>query len=223
MRRSAGATLAAVLVTAFAAAAASAGTVSGSISGPVTSASGRSFVVKTTLSPTGSSKVSVAAKTTITEQVAVQRSALRKGECATATGTKSGSSLTAFRISLVPAVKGSCGSGFGFGRRPGTRRPPAGAPRTHRFTPSASFGFAGGTITAVKGSAVTVKGTKVVVGAKTQIFETKTLPASAIRAGLCAFVFGTSSNGGKTVSAQSVALSPARSSGCGFFGRRPTR
>lgn len=223
MRHAAGATLAAGLVTAFAAPAASAGTVSGSISGPVTSASGRAFVVKTTLSPTGSSKVSVAATTTITEQVTVQRAALRKGECATAMGTKSRSSLAAFRISLAPAVKGSCSFGLGFGRRPGTRRPPTGAPRTNRFAPFANFGFAGGTITAVKGSTVTLEGSKVVVGAKTQISETKTLRASAIRTGLCAFVFGTSSNGGKTVSAQRIAISPARSSGCGFSGRRPTR
>lgn len=223
MRHVAGATFAVGLVAALAAAAASAGTVSGSISGPVTSVSARSFVVKTTLSPTGRSNVSVAATTTIREQVAVHRFALRKGDCATAMGTKSGSSLAAFRISLVPAVGGSCGSGFGFGRRPGTRRPPAGTPRTHRFTPSADFGFTSGPITAVRGSSLTVKGTRVVVGAKTQISETKTLTASAIRTGLCAFVFGTSSNRGETVSARSVALSPARSGGCGFFGRRPTR
>jgi Domain of unknown function (DUF5666) len=210
--------------------AAAATPVQGSISGPVTSVKGKTFVVKTTLSPTGSSKVSVGAKTTIHEQAAGAQADLKKGACVLAMGTKKGATVTAQRISLTDPVKGACGGGFGrFRGRGGTGNPPTGRPpsgsNNQGFSRPANFGFASGKITLVKGSTLTVKGqsgsTKVAVNAETQIGKTLTLKVSGIKAELCAFVRGTSSDKGVTVAAQDVALSKPVKRSCTFnFGRR---
>jgi hypothetical protein len=220
--------LAATLVVA---ATASAAPISGSISGPITSVSKNAFAVKTTLSPTGSSKVSVTAKTTIREQVSGTIADLSKGECVIAMGTKKGSTVIASRISLTPAVKGKCTTGFqrpGGGTRPpggGTPPPGSGTRPPSGFTPPANFGFATGLISLMKGSKITIKSTTssttVVVGSKTQISTTKTLKASEISEKLCAFVFGTSNDKGKTVAAQDVQLSKPRNGSCTFGARRP--
>jgi hypothetical protein len=216
----------AAVVTGVAAAAAP---VTGSISGPVTSVSGTTFVVKTTLSPSGKAKVKVTSKTTIQEQVAATRADLKKGACVTGMGTKKGTSVTAIRVSITPAVKGSCTSGTG--RRPGGPGGGGGlgggggAGGSGRPTPPANFGAASGMISAVKGSTVTVKGqtgtVKLVVNSKTQIGKTVTLTASTIEKSMCAFVLGTSTDKGLTVTAQNVNLSKPRSGSCTFG--RPTR
>lgn len=227
--------LAATLVVATTA---SAAPISGSISGPITSVSKNAFAVKTTLSPTGSSKVTVTAKTSIREQVSGTTADLSKGECVTAMGTKKGSTVIASRISLTPAVKGKCTTGFqrpgggarppGGGARPpgGGTPPPGGGTRPPSgFTPPANFGFATGLISLMKGSKITIKSTTssttVVVGSKTQISTTKTLKASEISEKLCAFVYGTSNDKGKTVAAQDVQLSKPRNGSCTFGARRP--
>ena len=215
---------AAVLVTAAAAAT----PVQGSISGPVTSVKDNTFVVKTTLSPTGSSKVEFSSKTTIREQVAGTRADLKKGACVTAMGTKKGTTVTAQRISLTDPVKGVCGGGFGGfrgGNGGGNGAPPQGGGNGRGFSPPANFGFAFGEITLVKGSTLTVKGrsgsTNVTVDAKTQIGKTLMLKASAVKVQLCAFVRGTSSDKGVTVAAQDVSLTKPVNGSCTFgFGRR---
>jgi len=214
-------------------AAASAAPVQGSISGPITAVKGSTFTVKTTLSPTGSSKVTVGSKATVTEQKTGTAADLKKGTCVTAMGTKAKTTVAAQRISLRPAVKGSCTGGFGRGGRPGSggTRPPgsgsgsgsgsgggSGRGGGSGFTPPANFGFASGQITAVKGSTLTVKGfngtTTVTVSGKTAITKTVDVGASAIAEKMCAFVFGTSSDKGKTVTAQTVSLTEPVSGSC---------
>lgn len=205
---------------------AAAGPVQGSISGPITAVHGSTFTVKTSLSPTGSSKVTVDAKTQLEEQGAGTFSDLVKGTCVTAVGTKHGTAIAAQRIGIVPSANGRCGAGF----RRGGPRPriravgPPGASRGRSFTPPAGFGFAVGSIEAVKGSTLTVKGatgtTTVTVSAKTQIAKTLKVTASALATSLCAFVRGTSKDKGVTVTATDVALSKPIAGRCGFAQRR---
>ncbi len=200
--------------------------VQGSISGPISAVGGTTFVVKTTLSPTGSSKVSVGSKTTLTEQLSGSTADLRKGVCVTASGTTKGSAVVAARVSVRTAVEGSCTGGFG-GRFPGGRPPGTrgtNPPGPGGFAP-AGLGFAVGEITAVKGSTLTVKGSRgdqtVTVSATTAITKTEIVSASSLRKSLCAFVFGTSTDKGVTVQAESVALSQPVGGSC-TFRRRPS-
>ncbi len=208
-------------------AASAAAPVQGSIVGPITSVKGKTFTVKTSLSPTGASKVTVGSKTTITEQQAGNLADLRTGVCVMATGTKKGSVVTASRIALSPVVKGKCNGGFGGGGRPrGSYRPgagagggPGGGSRPPGFTRPANFGFAFGAISAVKGSTLTVHSnqtgtTTVKVSSKTTITRTATVGSNAIAVKLCAFVRGTSSDKGVTVAAQNVSLSKPGATGC---------
>jgi Domain of unknown function (DUF5666) len=208
--------------------AAAATPVSGSVDGPVTAVKGSTFKLKTSLSPTGSSTVSVVSATVITEQAVAPHSALRKGACVMAVGKKNAKGVvTASRVTVSAAVKGSCTSGFtrrgGTGGGPpqggGGQRPPGG------FTGSANFGFAFGQVTKTKGSTLTVKGfrgtTTVTVPAKTQVLETKRVGPSAIEVKMCAFVRGTSTDKGVKVKAQNVSLSKPTKTGCTSGFRRP--
>ncbi len=229
-----GVAAAAALVAAGVAAAAA--PVQGSIAGPVTAVKGKTFTVKTSLSPTGSSKVTVGSKTQITTDAAGKRADLKKGACVTAMGTKKGAVVTAARLTIVPAVGGKCTTGFG-GRGGNRVRPPGSGTRAagrpagggqggggQGFQRPANFGFAFGAVTAVKGSTVTVKGqqgsTKVTVSAKTQITTTVHVAVSAIKLESCAFVNGTSTDKGVTVTAQDVRLTQPRNGSCTFGGRR---
>jgi len=206
--------------------------VSGSISGQVVSVKGTSFVVKDAAGPVADSTVSLAGSSSIIEQVSADRSALTKGACVTATGSKSSSgAVGAQRITISAPVKGTCSSGF-FGRgggpggpggaRPGGARPTgAGGARSPHATGFGNFGnigFAVGSITAVKGSTLTVHGTNgsttVTLSGSTQLLMMRSVGPSAIKASQCVNVRGTSSNEGATVSATSVNLSQPTSSGC---------
>lgn len=226
-----GVAAAAALVAAGVAAAAA--PVQGSIAGPVTAVKGKTFTVKTSLSPTGSSKITVGSKTQITTDATGKRADVKKGACVTAMGTKKGAVVTATRLTIVPAVGGTCTTGFG-GRggnrvRPpgaGTGNPPSGgqgAGGGQGFQRPANFGFAFGAVTAVKGSTMTVKGqqgsTKVTVSSKTQITTTVHVAVSAIKLKSCAFVNGTSTDKGATVTAQDVRLTQPRNGSCTFGGR----
>jgi hypothetical protein len=211
----------------FAGTAAAASPVSGSISGPITAVKGKTFTVKTTLSPTGASKVSVGSKTTISERVDGSRTDLKKGACIMASGTKSGSAVAATRVSLFSSTNGRCTGGFGGNRPsgsrpPGSARPPGGS---GGFSRPANFAFAFGQITAVKGSTLSVKGfngtTKVNVSSKTSVSKTADVGMSEVKTKLCAFVFGTSSDKGVTVQAQNVSLTTSVGGKCAFGFRRP--
>ena len=218
--------------------------VQGSISGSVTAVKGTTFTVQTPANlgvPKNRSQVSVASSTVITEQAAGKPSSIKKGLCATAIGTKNKKGVvTAQRVTLSAAVKGSCAGGF-FGRGGGGGRPPTGTTPTRPpgsggngqrppggggFGSNANFGFASGTVTAVKGSTVSVKGTTgtttFVLAKTTQIDQTLEVGVSAVKVKLCVFVNGTSADKGATVKATSIALTQPTANGCfgGFGGGR---
>jgi hypothetical protein len=232
--------------------AAGASPVQGSIVGPVTAVKGATFTVQTPANlgvPKNSSKVTVVSSTAITEQSPASRSALKKGLCASAMGTRNSKGVVAAqRITLTKPVKGACDTGFRRGgSRPGggSSTTPSGGqgpgggqrpPGNGGFSGNGNFGFAFGTITAVKGSTLQIKGraretttgtttttttTKVTLSAKTQLEQTVQVKPAAIQVKLCAFVRGTSSDKGATVKADSVALSKPTANGCSGGFRRP--
>lgn len=228
-----GAPLAAALAIAGLAAgtAAAATPVSGFVSGQVVSVKSGSFVLKDAFGAVADSTVSLSRSSAIVEQLAASRSDLKAGACVTANGEKaSDGTVDAVRITISPAVKGTCSNGFfghGGGVRPGG--PPPGA---NGSTPPANasrfgnFGFAAGSISAVDGDTITVKGTstvKVALSSSTELTKMTTVASSAIAVDDCATVRGTSANEGLTVGATSVELSKPTTSGCGRgFPGRPT-
>lgn len=219
-------TLALATAAALAAAgsAAAASPVTGSIFGRVLAVRGGSFTMRSPQVPGGRAVVTVGSAT-ISERVAGSRSDLRKGLCATATGTTKNGAVTARRVSLSQPVEGSCTGGFGGRTRPGgARRPPTTTRPSGGFRRPADFGFAVGAITAVGGSTLTLhgpRGTQTVTLAKTTQIE-KTVTVRSVSTTSCAFVLGTSGDQGKTVKAQRIQLTPATAAGCSFgFGRRP--
>jgi hypothetical protein len=132
--------------------------------------------------------------------------------------------VTATRVTISQAVKGTCTTGFT--HRSGTR--PTGAPPgsgSGGFSGFANFGFAFGAVSKVKGSTLTVKSsrgtTTVIVPAKTQILKTVRVGSSAITVKICAFVRGTSTDKGVKVKAQDVSLSKPSKTGCTSGFRRP--
>ena len=227
----------AALALAAPAAAFAASPVTGSIFGPVTAVRGGTFELSSSLSPTGHAKVSVSSSTAITEQATAPRSSLEVGACVAATGSRNAKGVVAAdRITLSSAVEGQCTNGFG--RRPGGNRPPgARRPGTGTtpqrppggFAGAGNFGFAFGKVTAIKGSTLTVSGTRgttkvtttVSVSSKTRLEETRKVGASAVTTKLCAFVNGTSTDKGVTVEAQRVALTPKVNGACNAGFRRP--
>ena len=195
--------------------------VGGSFAGPITSVAGSTFVVRTSLSPTGRSKVHVGAKTAITEQVAGTSASLKTGECVVATGTKKGATIDAQRVLVRSGAGASCASPLG-GRRIGNgTRPRIGS--GNGFRPPANFAIASGSIASIHGTQLTVKSsrgtTKVVLAKSTPVERTISVASSGIKKALCAFVRGTSSDKGVTVTAQSVALSKPVAGSCNA--RRP--
>jgi hypothetical protein len=177
----------------------------GFISGPIVAVSGSTFTVSTSLSPTGKSKVSVGSKTTMSEQKTGSLSDLKKGACVSASGTKSGTKITATRIS----VTSSCANRPSGGPRAGGGANP---------NLPANAGFAAGTISSKSGSTLVVKtqtgSSTVVVAGKAQILKSVKVTRSALKLKLCAFVRGTSSDGEKSVQAQLVQLSATVNGSC---------
>jgi len=234
--------LAAVLV---AGAAGAAKPVSGFINGPIVSVGSKGFVVSTTQVPGGTAQVSFAKSAPITARLTVKASDLRKGLCVNAVGSRAkNGTVTAMRIDVSSPVKGQCARGFrggagtgpGGGPARGGNRPAGAPPRGSRsgngqnpFAPgNASFGFAFGKITTVKGKKLTVDNqfgspakVTVLVAKRTEITKMAEVGASAVKPKLCAVVYGTSSDLGKTVEPTSINLSPAGANGCtfGFPGR----
>jgi hypothetical protein len=220
--------IALVLGLAVTGSAAAAKPVVGSVSGPVTAVKGTTFKLTTSLSPTGTATISVGSATTITAQVAGTTAAVKTGVCVMATGQKNAKGVvTAARLSITEAVKGSCTTGFGAGRRGnrppggGGGTPPAGSGRPQGgFGNSANFGFAFGQVTSVKGDSVKVKGplgtTSVTLAKATQISQTETVKSSAIAVKSCAFVNGTSTDKGVTVKATDVRLTQPVKGSCTF-------
>lgn len=216
--------------------------VQGSVVGPVIAVKGKTFTITTPANlgvPKNRSTVTVVSSTVITEQKSATRKSVKKGLCASAFGTRNSKGVVAAqRVTLTEPVKGACDTGFGRrGQRPGGsgappsggQRPPGGGGGGGGFSRPGNFGFAFGTITAVKGSTLEVKGTRgtttttttVTLSAKTLVEKTLRVEASAIKLELCAFVRGTSSDKGSTVKARSIALSRPTANGCtGGFRQR---
>lgn len=198
-------------------AARAAGPVRGTIAGPVTAVHGRSFTLRSSLSPTGTSSVQVGSSTRITKQVRASRAELRQGACVLATGRKDARGVVhADRVTISAPVAGRCRGGFA---RRGSGGPPAqGAQRPPRFRAQGTLGFAAGTIVSAAGSALTVRGrrgsTKVAISTRTQIVRTARVTLSALEIGLCAFVLGTSSDRGVHVTAQTVDVFKPGANGC---------
>jgi hypothetical protein len=223
-------------------AATSSAPVSGSVFGPVTAVKGETFKLKTPLSPTGTSTVSVARSTLITEQKTVGQSSVKEGTCVGAFGTRNSKGVVAAqRVMVSTPVQGKCGGLFGRG---GTRQRPPGAPPAGGNRPSlgapppggfggagGSFGFAFGGVKSVKGDTIVVHSsrngkatdTTVTLSSKTAYSENATVGASAITTSSCAFVRGTSSDKGVTVKAANIGLSAQQKGSCqsGFRGRGP--
>ena len=201
--------------------------VSGFISGQIVSVKGTSFVVKNSFGTVGDSTVSLTGSSVLVKQSSAPRSELMTGTCVTAVGQQATSgAVDAFRVTIAPAVKGSCATGF-FGHRggyprsgaSGTAAPPA------NFTAFGNFGFAAGEITAVKGDTLTIHGqnrtTTVTLSSSTDILAMQKVTSSAIADNECASVRGTSADNGITVKATNINLSEPGQSGCnhGFPGR----
>jgi hypothetical protein len=157
-----------------------------------------------------------------------------------ASGTRNSKGVVAAqRISISAPVKGQCTSGFagragGGPPRTGTVPRTGTTPRTQPPGGSGgntNFGFAFGSIKKIDGSTLTVKGrsfrstktttTTVTVSSKTTLQETKSVTASAVTTGACAFVNGTSTDKGKTVKATTIALTPKVNGACNAGFRRP--
>lgn len=227
------AVVALVLAAPAAALAAPTAPVAGSVFGPVTSVKGSTFTLTSSLVPKGKSTVSVSSATVITEQATAARSSLEVGACVVASGSRNSKGVVAAaRITLSDPVKGQCSTGFG-GRRTGGQPPANRTGTTPRRPPGGftrgTFGFAFGKVTAVKGSTLTVSGTRgsskvttaVTVSAKTQLEKTVRVEPSAITTGSCAFVNGTSGDKGVTVEAERIALTKKTNGSCTTGFRRP--
>lgn len=190
-----------------------ASSVSGSVVGAVTSVAGSTFTIKSESTSTGSSKVKLSSKTAITKQAAGTLANLKVGDCVRASGTAGGTAVDASQVVITGVTTSQCTAGFGRANAP---QQAAGATRTGGFTPSG--GFAIGTISAVKGSTLTVTGRfggkSVVLSSKTAVLKTVATTAAAIAVKECAFVRGTSSDGGITVDATNVSLSAPTKDGC---------
>jgi hypothetical protein len=214
--------LGAVAAAAIAGTSSAATPVSGSVTGPVTSVKGSSFTLTTSLSPTGHSMVELSSTTKTTAQATGKRSNLKNGVCLLVTGTSQGSSIAAARI-----VIRSCSSSTrptGGGPVEGGGGPLGGGAGGAGVSRPANFAIATGAITSIAGSTVTVKGqngtSSVRLSSSTQLVRTVTVKPSAIKVDECAFVRGASTDGGATVKAQNVSLTPASKSGCTTpFGR----
>jgi hypothetical protein len=150
------------------------------------------------------------------------------GSCITATGGEdSTGTMTATRVTVSPAVGGSCPAPSFTGANPGGL--PSGRPDftfRPRSTPGgfADFASVRGLVTAVSGSVVTVQETSgstpsLTVPATAQVSTTTTGSTSDLVAGACVAAIGTEDSSG-TLDARSLLIEPSGPSGCftGGFG-----
>jgi hypothetical protein len=188
--------------------------VQGSVVGSITNVKPSVFTLRTTLSPTGSSKITMTAKTTITAQASGQAGDAKKGMCVRALGTSKGTAIVATQLTISPSSGGTCNLSRGSGAllRTGNQGGNGG------FTRPANSGFANGEISAITGATLTVKGprgtTLVTMSATTKISKTVSAKASAIKVKLCALVSGTSTDNGVSVTAQDVRLTQPVQGSC---------
>jgi hypothetical protein len=172
----------------------------------------------------GDTTVTFDSTTRITRTSTASVADIVPGVCLFAVGLKDASgAVTANTVRLTPAANGSCTPQAnlvpGGGGLPGF-----GTPRPDRPTPPANFGIVAGVVTAVAGTAVTVKGqsgTTATVTVPTTVLVSKTADASAadLQIGECLAAAGNRDAAG-TIQARSLTIRPPTASGtCSGFGR----
>lgn len=188
----------------------------------------------------GQVAVTWAASTTFTQQVTVAASAIKAGECVTAsdpTGSAASTSLTATTIRVTQPVNGSCTGGFGGGT--GTRpsgapsggTPPSGAPTGGAMpsgAPTRTGAVASGPVVSVSGTTVVVAASQfdptsgstpttvdetVTIAATTKITSQQEATSAAATVGRCASAQGTADSSG-TIAATSISVTDAVDGAC---------
>jgi hypothetical protein len=208
-------------------------------SGMIASVSGNTLEVQDP--QTGQTTVNVSSKTVINATVSASESDIAKGTCISATGTKgAGGSVDAKNVGIFAATKGQCARGFGAGGggvfrfTGGTvpRRTTGSRPATN-FKRPANFASASGKVTSKSGTKISVEavtvsfskgkvttktGPKTVDVAKsTKYTKTERATVSSLKVGECVTATGSTNNIG-AVSATTLMVTKATSSGCSAFG-----
>jgi hypothetical protein len=215
------------------------------VSGKIVARSGSTIQVRTV---SGQNAVSFTGKTSVNQEKPAKASDVAVGVCATVrsvpgTGADTtASTITAASVNLSEPVSGGCRAGFGgFGGagrpngRPsgaaGTRSdaPPSGSPSGG--APSGAprgFGGAGGLVTAVSGSSMTVEEVRGTAGTTTKVTVALTADTTytrqvkagtdAITTGQCVLATGPTDSTG-AMAATAIRLSPPVNGVCGFTRR----
>ena len=193
--------------------------------GSLVSLSGSSLVLST--SSNGNVTVDFTGSTPISVTGMGSAADITVGSCITATGSADSSgTITVARVTVSPAVNGSCATGSFVGGSPGQGGRPDFTFRP-RATPggfASDFDSVRGVVTAVSGTAVTVQETggstpSITVPSTAQVSTTTTGSTSDLVKGACVAAVGAPASSG-TVSARSLLIEPSGSSGCftGGFG-----
>jgi hypothetical protein len=193
--------------------------------GSVVSLSGSTLVLSAS---SGDVTVDFSSSTPISETGTGSVSDITVGSCITATGSADATgTITAARVTVSPAVDGSCATGSfaggypgGEGGRPDFTFHPRGTPGGF----ASDFDNVRGVVTAVSGAAVTVQETggttpSITVPSSAQVSTTTTGSTSDLVKGACVAAVGAPAASG-TVSARSLLIEPSGPSGCftGGFG-----
>jgi hypothetical protein len=194
--------------------------------GSLVSASGSSLVLST--SSNGDVTVDFTSSTPISVTGTGSTADITVGSCITATGGADATgTITAARVTVSPAVNGSCATGSfaggypgGEGGRPDFTFQPRGTPGGF----ASDFDNVRGVVTAVSGTAVTVQETggttpSITVPSSAQVSTTTTGSTSDLVKGACVAAVGAPASSG-TVGARSLLIEPSGPSGCftGGFG-----
>jgi hypothetical protein len=148
------------------------------------------------------------------------------GSCVIATGRKDSSgAITASAVRVSEAVSGACPAGRAGGIG-GNGGPPPGVSPNPNFSPpanAANLGAAAGMVTAVNGTAVTLRnnaGVPVTVAVPSTVRVTKSIPVqpSALQVGQCIAAMGSKDASG-TVAARAITITPPGVNGMCFSGR----
>jgi hypothetical protein len=160
--------------------------------GTLKSISGQTLVVTTVQG--SSSTVTYSSSTAFTQEVKLASSDLKEGESVRVAVTSTGSTYTAVSVQVSTGAGATKGAGFpGFSGTPGSRRGTGTNPcfagrRTGTGTGTNNFRGLIGTVSQVNGDILTITDSAgssytVTMDAKTQIIETKSTTAAALKVG----------------------------------------
>jgi hypothetical protein len=193
--------------------------------GSLVSLSGSRLVLSTS---SGNVTVDFSSSTPISVTSTGSTADITVGSCITATGSADATgTITAARVTVSPAVNGTCATGSfaggypgGEGGRPDFTFHPRGTPGGF----ASDFANVRGVVTAVSGTAVAVQETggitpSITVPSSAQVSTTTTGSTSDLVKGACVAAVGAPASSG-TVSARSLLIEPSGPSGCftGGFG-----